>query len=533
MATKNIVPSEPKKSSMYKASDLLTWEEMGLGARGDETLVYSEGEKNWEEAPFVINKSINNTVVVWSGPVEEFECSAMVCPNLENLNSKSDICQRIFKKAGSDLIIDLEQEGRDMRTSEIRITEAYKLPCRYVLHCIEPKYTVKFETAAETALFSCYHRILIESHARNLRTLAIPSIHSQERGYPPDQGAHIAFRVVRRYLERFPDSFNKIVFNMKSEDEVIYNDLMRAYFPRTERELALACFKVPKNIGNEKGEIIYEGREIRVMGDPLELVNSERVTKEDIEWYIRETSIKPDEKIEREDRENGENGKSEKSKQIFATMQADNDEVRQQTLYTRREAEDNKKRYLIYLRNAKTECLSSIAQYDPIFKLGFSGRRMVLGYASRGIPGGKLDVSKAKLYFVKYMDSLVSQSYILVYFHTVSEESNYFSQEFFESLYSLCEEKYKQNLHALYIVHPYFWFKVQAYKFLYFIAYEIKERVWMVNSLKELSQYLGTTQLEIPQFVLDYDLTKNGPFRKESRSRHSRKRLTDREDANL
>ena len=532
MATKNDISSKPLKSSMYKASDLLTWGEMGLEVNKEISTIELKGERNWEEAPFPIREEINNIVVVWSGPVEEFECSAIVCPNMENLNSKSDVTRRIMKKAGPGMNSELAMEGPEMRTSEIRITEAYKLPCRFVLHCIEPKYTLKFETAAETALFSCYHRILIESHARRLETLAIPSIHSNDRGYPPEQGAHVALRVVRRYLERYPASFNKIVFNMRPEDELIYNDLMRVYFPRTARELEFACYRVPKNIGNERGEIIYEGREIRVMDDPLQLGKSEKITKEDIEWYVQEPRGKEEREKETDEKENGE---ADVTKHQFATMNEDNDDLRQQALYVRpnnNEIEETKKRYLIYLRNAKTECLSSVAQYDPVFKMGFSGRRMVLGYASRSMPGSKLEVSKAKLYFVKYMDSLVNQSYILVYFHTLSEEINYFSQEFFESLYNLCEEKYKHNLHAMYIIHPYFWFKVQAYKFLYFVAYDIKERVWMINSLKELCQHLGTTQLEIPQFVLDYDYTRNGPFRKEM-NKPARKRLTDRDNANL
>ena len=532
MATKNDSSGKPVKKSLYRVGDLLTWGEMGIAGSNDCVDIELKGERNWEEAPFPINEKINNIVVVWSGPVEEFECSAIVCPNMETLNSKADITRRILKKAGPDINNELAIEGLEMRTSEIRITEAYKLPCRFVLHCIEPKYTAKFETAAETALFSCYHRIMIESHARSLQTLAIPSIHSNDRGYPPEIGAHVALRTVRRYLERYPASFKNIVFNMRREDELIYNDLMRVYFPRTERELELACYRVPKNIGNERGEIIYEGREIRVVSDPLQLTKSEKITQEDIEWYIQKTKGKEEKEIETEAEINGN---TDKSKHRFATMTEDNDDIRQQALHTRpnnNEGEENKKRYLIYLRNAKTECLSSIAQHDPIFKMGFSGRRMVLGYASRCIPGSKLEMSKAKLYFVKYMDSLVNQSYVLVYFHTLSEESNYFSQEFFESLYTLCEEKYKQNLHALYIIHPYFWFKVQAYKFLYFTANEIKERVWMVNSLKELCQHLGTTQLEIPQFILDYDLSKNGAFRKES-NRSERKRLTDRDNANL
>ena len=531
MAEANGATRQMHEGAKYRASDLLSWEEQELKKDKISLKLGGKDERRWEEAPFRVITDLNAKVMLWSGPVEEFECVGIVCPNLENLKSKADITKRIFKKAGKELFQELEMEGGDMRTSEVRVTKAYKLPCRYVIHCVEPKYTVKFETAAETALFSCYHRVLIEAHGRNLRIIAIPSLHSKDRGYPVERGTHVALRTVRRYLERFPDAFEKIVFNTKVEDEVVYNDLMSLYFPRTSEEEELACYKLPAYLGNEKGEMIHEGREIRVMRDPLQLTASDQVTKEDIEWYVKETGGREMGEKEEKDKINEEATKMNRN---FATMNDDLDEVRQQTLFeppSKNEAEENRKRYLIYLRNGKTESLASIAQYDPIFKLGFSSGRMVLGFASKSVLGAQMDINKAKLYFVKYMDSLVNQPYILVYFHTLSEEDNYFSQEFFESLYNLSEEKYKRNLHAMFILHPYFWFKMQAYKFLYFIAYEIRDRVWMLSSLKELCQHLGTSNLEIPQYVLDYDYMKNGPFRKESSSSNSkgRRQATERD----
>lgn len=46
------------------------------------------------------------------------------------------------------------------RTGEAKLTKGYNLPARYVIHTVGPKYNVKYQTAAESALFSCYFKVL-------------------------------------------------------------------------------------------------------------------------------------------------------------------------------------------------------------------------------------------------------------------------------------------------------------------------------------------------------------------------------------
>jgi len=44
----------------------------------------------------------------------------------------------------------------DCRTGEAKITQGFNLPARHIIHTVGPKYNLRYKTAAETALYSCY-----------------------------------------------------------------------------------------------------------------------------------------------------------------------------------------------------------------------------------------------------------------------------------------------------------------------------------------------------------------------------------------
>lgn len=46
------------------------------------------------------------------------------------------------------------------KTGDAKITKGYNLPARYVIHTVGPRYNVRYHTAAESALFSCYRKIM-------------------------------------------------------------------------------------------------------------------------------------------------------------------------------------------------------------------------------------------------------------------------------------------------------------------------------------------------------------------------------------
>ncbi|KAI7993343.1 hypothetical protein LOK49_LG11G01048 [Camellia lanceoleosa] len=96
------------------------------------------------------------------------------------------------------------------RTVMAKVTNAYDLPARRVIHTVGPKYAVKYHAAAENALSHCY---------RSCLELLI------------DNG-----------LQR----------------------LLLLYFPRDKLEVEVAVAKLPADVGDENGETAIDERKIRI-----------------------------------------------------------------------------------------------------------------------------------------------------------------------------------------------------------------------------------------------------------------------------
>lgn len=50
------------------------------------------------------------------------------------------------------------------KTGEVCITDGYSLPARYVIHTVGPRYNIKYQTAAESALHYCYRCFITHTH---------------------------------------------------------------------------------------------------------------------------------------------------------------------------------------------------------------------------------------------------------------------------------------------------------------------------------------------------------------------------------
>lgn len=101
-----------------------------------------------------------------------------------------------------------------------------------------------------------------------MRSVALPVINSVRRNYPPDAGAHIALRTVRRFLEQYMDSITCVVFVLEPCDLGIYQVLLPLYFPRSLEEQENACWQLPSDIGGADGEPLLPDRQIRIIDNP-------------------------------------------------------------------------------------------------------------------------------------------------------------------------------------------------------------------------------------------------------------------------
>ena len=118
---------------------------------------------------------------------------------------------------------------RQAFTSETLITEAYNLPCQYVIHTVGPIILDGVPTKEqEEQLYSCYRNCLETAKEYGCRSIAFCCISTGEFHFPNRRAAEIAIEAVKS-CELKDKSFT-VVFNVfKDIDYDIYRELLSAY----------------------------------------------------------------------------------------------------------------------------------------------------------------------------------------------------------------------------------------------------------------------------------------------------------------
>jgi O-acetyl-ADP-ribose deacetylase (regulator of RNase III) len=104
----------------------------------------------------------------------------------------------IHRAAGPDLLRECKTIG-GCPTGQARITKAYSLPARFVIHAVGPRYRDGHHD--EPALLAgCYRNSLDLAVANGVRTIAFPAISCGIYGYPIPEAASIAVDTVTTFL---------------------------------------------------------------------------------------------------------------------------------------------------------------------------------------------------------------------------------------------------------------------------------------------------------------------------------------------
>jgi len=104
----------------------------------------------------------------------------------------------IHRAAGPELLAECATLG-GCPTGEARITRAYRLPARHVIHTVGPVYGRGLAGEPEL-LRRCYQSCLALAEGHGLASIAFPSISTGAYGYPIEEASRIAVRAVRESL---------------------------------------------------------------------------------------------------------------------------------------------------------------------------------------------------------------------------------------------------------------------------------------------------------------------------------------------
>lgn len=107
-----------------------------------------------------------------------------------------------------------------------KITRAYNLPCRYVLHTVGPVIRGEVSKEDRELLAGCYRSCLELAAEKRLGSVAFCCISTGEFHFPNEQAAETAVQTVRQWQRQNPDKI-EVIFNVfKDKDYEIYRRLL-------------------------------------------------------------------------------------------------------------------------------------------------------------------------------------------------------------------------------------------------------------------------------------------------------------------
>lgn len=119
-------------------------------------------------------------------------------------------------------------QGHEEPAGKAKITKAYNLPCKYVLHTVGPIVYGELTERHEQLLADCYRSCLALADGNGLQSLAFCCISTGEFRFPNRRAAEIAMQTVKKYKQATQSKI-KVVFNVfKEVDHAIYAELFKA-----------------------------------------------------------------------------------------------------------------------------------------------------------------------------------------------------------------------------------------------------------------------------------------------------------------
>lgn len=180
-------------------------------------------------------ESIKPDIYLWQGDITTLKCDAVVnaanskmlgcfCPNHGCIDNAIHTFSGVQLRLKCAEI--MQKQGKSEETGKAKITPAYNLPCKYILHTVGPIVTGELTDRDCELLRSCYRSCLALAGEYKLNSVAFCCISTGEFHFPNDKGAKIAIETVSEY-KKLTNSKIKVIFNVfKNSDYEIYREYL-------------------------------------------------------------------------------------------------------------------------------------------------------------------------------------------------------------------------------------------------------------------------------------------------------------------
>ena len=187
---------------------------------------------SWEDIETISQNpnEIDSKIALWQGDITYLKADAIVnAANSQMLGCfiplHNCIDNQIHSAAGFQLRMDcykiMQNQGHEEANGNAKITSAYNLPSKYVIHTVGPAIPYGREPDEDEIreLESCYQSCLELADEHELKSIAFCSISTGVFNFPKDQASKLAIETVRNYLKNNPNTnLEKIIFNTFSDE---------------------------------------------------------------------------------------------------------------------------------------------------------------------------------------------------------------------------------------------------------------------------------------------------------------------------
>ncbi len=129
----------------------------------------------------------------------------------------------IHRAAGPELLAECKTL-HGCETGDAKITGAYNLPCKYIIHTVGPIWNGGSPEEADL-LANCYYNSMKLAAEKGIKSIAFPSISTGVYHFPVDLAAKIAVGTVKRFLDANPGTVELVEW-------VLFDDRTYSYYEK-------------------------------------------------------------------------------------------------------------------------------------------------------------------------------------------------------------------------------------------------------------------------------------------------------------
>lgn len=154
----------------------------------------------------------NDRIALHHGDITRLRVDAIVNAANKSLLGGGGVDGAIHRAAGRGLLAECRTLN-GCETGSAKITDAYNLPCRKVIHTVGPVYNELDPDGSKRALRSCYQKSLQVAVQNSLKSIAFSGISTGIYGYPSNDACAVACDTIKKFLDgEDGKKLDKIVF---------------------------------------------------------------------------------------------------------------------------------------------------------------------------------------------------------------------------------------------------------------------------------------------------------------------------------